>query len=305
MKKLLVKFIVFLGLIILVILVGMLLPTTPKSTNLYWAATKKKDALLRDTPSPRIILMGGSNVSYGIDSQIIKDSLRLNPINTAIVGAMGMKYMIENTFNYLKQGDIVVFIPEYPYFFNDYELSTEDLFRTIFEQNPSKFKILSPKQFYRLMRFFPKIGLSRFDFFEYLHTYDYTIYSADAFNQYGDNCRHWDLPRKDFQMDTVTSTAIHKDIFDKILNFAERASAKGAKVLVSYPCMQDISFELSERSIRCVQESYNESGLTIVGSPERYIIPDSLIFNTSYHPNREGVILRTNRFVEDLSKILN
>ena len=59
----------------------------------YLQAYNKKCQLLEDTPSPRIIFVGGSNLAFGLDSQRIKDSLNINVINYGLHAGIGLKYM--------------------------------------------------------------------------------------------------------------------------------------------------------------------------------------------------------------------
>ncbi len=61
----------------------------------------------------KIILVGGSNVCYGINSKIIEDSLKMPVVDMAINANMGMQFYYEQIKHALKQGDIVIAIPEY------------------------------------------------------------------------------------------------------------------------------------------------------------------------------------------------
>jgi hypothetical protein len=40
----------------------------------------------------------------------------------------------------------------------------------------------------------------------------------------------------------------------------------------------------------------------LLGSPERYIMADNLVFNTPCHPVKEGVDYRTRLLIEDIRK---
>ncbi|MCL2610007.1 MAG: hypothetical protein FWD94_08910, partial [Treponema sp.] len=65
---------------------------------------------------------------------------------------------------------------------------------------------------------------------------------------------------------------------------------------------QDISFDLSVDSIKKVEEEFIKQGFTILGTPERYRMDTSLMFDSAYHLNRQGVTLRTELLIEDLKK---
>ena len=70
---------------VLLMAIGVLIPASRTARESFLFSKIDKDSLLKNTPSPRIVLVGGSNTSFSIDSQILKDSLHLNPVNTRII----------------------------------------------------------------------------------------------------------------------------------------------------------------------------------------------------------------------------
>lgn len=90
MKKFLTSLIIFIFPLVLLIVVGLILPPTPRASTSHLFAKYHMDSLLRKVPSPRLILVGGSNISLSINSQIIKDSLRINPVNTGVSINVGL-----------------------------------------------------------------------------------------------------------------------------------------------------------------------------------------------------------------------
>ena len=83
-KKLILK---LLGLTIAIVLSGLLIGQfhTDQRDDSYLAAILEKDRLIRNTPSPKIILVGGSNLAFGIDSKAIEDSLGLHVVNMGLI----------------------------------------------------------------------------------------------------------------------------------------------------------------------------------------------------------------------------
>jgi hypothetical protein len=116
MNKLIKKITLVIIPIILFIFLGISLPTTPRASKSLLFANLKKDYLLKNVESPRMIFIGGSNLSFGLDSQKIKISLGINPINTGVHAGIGLKYMLDNTIQYIKNGYIIILIPEYHHF---------------------------------------------------------------------------------------------------------------------------------------------------------------------------------------------
>ena len=67
---------------------------TRASDDNYLAAVLEKDRLIRSTPSPKIILVGGSNLAFGIDSRMLRDSLNVNIVNMGLYAKLGLRYML-------------------------------------------------------------------------------------------------------------------------------------------------------------------------------------------------------------------
>ena len=177
--KLFLRKVTYFALIILILTsIGLFLPTTPRVSESLLFGAIQKDSLLKNVESPRIIFVGGSNLSFGINSQMIKDSLGLNPINTAIHAAIGLKYMMENTLQYVREGDIVVLAPEYDHFYRKYDVVSEELMRMVFDVNFSNFKLLNFKQKLALIPHIPKYSLSKFKPNEYMNVKVDEIYSV-------------------------------------------------------------------------------------------------------------------------------
>jgi len=84
------------------------------------AAVLQKDRLIRTTPSPKIILVGGSNLAFGIDSRLLQDSLHVNVVNMGLYAKLGLRYMLAQVKPYIRAGDIVIVVPEYDQFYGSF-----------------------------------------------------------------------------------------------------------------------------------------------------------------------------------------
>jgi hypothetical protein len=303
MWKFIIKVNVFIFItIILFVALLFSLPPTPRATESFLFASIKKDSLLLNESSPRIIFLGGSNLSLGLNSEMIKDSLKLNPINTGIGAAIGIRYMLENTLQYVKKGDIVVFAPEYWHFYSGWNLGSETLVHLIMDVNKSKIKLLSLKQIFNCTPFIGNYILSKLDISAYLNVEKNDLYGVNSFNQYGDSYRHWNMERIKFNTYTILFDLYNHKVIKGVKTYTQKYQEKGAVLLVSYPCYQDISFKNAEKAIKKIEQEYISAGFTILGTPERYMMPDSLMFDTPYHPNKAGVDRRTRLLIEDIRK---
>lgn len=307
MKKFLTSLIIFIFPLVLLIVVGLILPPTPRASTSHLFAKYHMDSLLRKVPSPRLILVGGSNISLSINSQIIKDSLRINPVNTGVSINIGLCYMLDNTLKYVRSNDIVIVCPEYDQFFNRVSFGGEDLVRTVFDVSRKSFFNLRLSQVINIAPLIPYYALSKFKVREYTAERDPSeIYDRNAFNIYGDNCKHWNLAsQKVDALNPIIIKSFDQSAIDLLKEFEAAIKQKDARLFITFPALQEESFLHQRAGIKKVEAELNDSGFTLLGSPDRYIVPDSLLFDSPYHLIKEGVDQRTLLLVRDLEKSLS
>ena len=63
---------------------------------------------LQTTESPRLILVGGSNVAFDIDSQTLADSLKMNPINFGLNAGLSLRYIMRDVIRYTRPNDLIL-----------------------------------------------------------------------------------------------------------------------------------------------------------------------------------------------------
>lgn len=94
-----------------------LLFVIPKDNKSGLCEYNHKISLLNSTKAPRIIIIGGSNAAFGIDSKMLIDSIHMNVVNFGLHAGIGIRYVMNDYLNYLKNGDVVVMQVEYSNFF--------------------------------------------------------------------------------------------------------------------------------------------------------------------------------------------
>ena len=305
MKKFIVNMLLFLSIILLLIFVGLFLPATPRLSKSLFFAEIDKDSLLSNVPSPRIIFIGGSNLSFGLNSRMIKDSLKFNPVNTAIHARIGLEYMMDNTLTKIKSGDIAVVAPEYEQFYDKFAYGGEELLSMIIDVSPSNIMKLRYKQWHNIYNYIPKYSLSKFSPSEYFGFSESNIYSVSSFNEFGDVFTHWKLPKEEIQSTSSLGNIFNYSIISDLKNFEKKLIEKGAVLYVTFPGYQATSFERCELQITKIETALKSNGFNILGNPEKYEIPDEMMFNSIYHLSKRGVDYRTNLLISDLRKILN
>lgn len=292
--------------IITIVTIGLFLPPTSRAKNSFLFAQPIKDSLLRHTPGPRIIFIGGSNLSFGLDSKIVEDSLRLHPVNTAITIELGLKYMLRQALPYIRENDIVVVCPEYQQYFGHTADGEAEVLSIIFDVSPKTKNLLDARQYFTLLKYvvpYASTKLNPLTRMAPLDTSLVDIYDRKSFDQYGDANAHWKLPKQ-----AVTSYYVEgnfdNDTFKQLIIFRDAMKQKKATLFVTFPCYQDNSFDKSLTQIATVEQQLKTNDFRLLGTPKRYRFPDSLVFNTPYHLTYKGVALRTKLLIGDLKTAL-
>jgi hypothetical protein len=285
--------------IVVILLSGLILPPTPRASKSLVFASLQKDSLLQNTKKPRIIFIGGSNLSFGLNSQMVKDSLHINPINTGLQGSLGLIYMMNNAIQYVREGDIIILVPEYQQFYGETALGGEVLLRTIFDVNRTKRSLLNIEQQITLIRYIPKYSLSKFDLTAYFNFRYDSVYGVNSFNEFGDTYTHWDLERQKVTPFGRLQGKFNHSLMQKIIDFRSKVENRNAVLFFSYPGYQDKSYNNSIKENKRIECELKKNDFKILGFPERYMLPDSMMFNTPYHLSKAGVDYRTSLFIED------
>jgi len=75
-----------------------------------------KDAAAESTPSPRLIVIGGSNVLYGISAKVLTQQTELPAINGGTHGSLHYRYYFDWIEHHARRGDIVILSLEHAHF---------------------------------------------------------------------------------------------------------------------------------------------------------------------------------------------
>jgi hypothetical protein len=307
-KKFILQITLFFLFFLFTLFFGLLLPSTPKASTSLLFAKIAKDSLLENTKTPRIIFVGGSNLSFGINSQMIQDSLHINPINTSIHAVLGLIYMMESTIKYIRNDDIVIVSAEYEQFFGGFAYGGEELLRTVVEISPSEILDLQKDQWLNILKFLPKYSLSKFKLNEYFfdkkkHERDNKVYLVNSYNKYGDVSAHWKLEQVSFPTTEKLVGDYNPTVLNKLKEFKYKLQKKGANLYVTFPSFQSKSFENIKENINKVEYELKKNNFILLGNPLRYKTPDSLMFNSTYHLTKMGVDVRTQLLIKDFKNV--
>ncbi|HEY8166197.1 MAG TPA: hypothetical protein VIF83_11645 [Gemmatimonadaceae bacterium] len=287
--------------------------------NNYLAAVLEKDRLIRRTPSPKVILVGGSNLAFGVDSKQLQDSLGLHVINMGLYAKLGLRYMLAQVKPYVQKGDVVIVSPEYDQFYGNYADGDQTLNTALLYTPSDRLRdfIKSYSVIDVVLR--PRVENARRSFLmaaadafgvknRYFPPDTNPVYNRRSFNEYGDMVAH--LTREGKNPDSIyvgpigTKKELNLHTVDLLEDIARHSRARGAHAYFMYPSYIDRAYSLNSAAIDSLARVITRRvRMTIVGSPRDFVYPSSWFFDTRYHLTAAGRQHRTREMIRLLSDI--
>lgn len=267
-----------------------------------------KVEMLKKAGSPKIVILGGSNASFGFNSQLINDEFKLPVVNMGVYAEIGFRFVLKDVEQYLGPGDIVVSVPEYANFSSDFYYGSRGLIAVVFDVYRDGMKHLSTRQWMHLFPFafnYSAVKVKRLP--DYLFRKitgkpgksKKGIYSRDSFNSFGDAYIHWEMgPRSIPPAAKVVpdTEKVNQLVLAEYKEFEERVQKAGVKTLLLPPCYQARSYNNQKWIIDKIAEEINSPFYV----PSRYIFEDEDCFDSPFHLVKSGVDKRTRLVIEDL-----
>ena len=280
----------------------------------YYRGSMLKLDLLKNTPSPRIIITGGSNVAFGIDSELIEENFHLPTINHGLVVGLGVTPLKELR-DYIKPGDIIIISLEYynfsdnasffgyPEYISDWIEFSPDRIKYLdhpLSEAPNMINIILQRKLNRQLNFY-LYGQSLQEM--------RGLYTGDQFNSYGDFIGHLNIGPE--SQSAIGSSAYPITILDDayifLADFNQYALAHGARVFYeSQPNRQTNCETTGEKRLVSFYKTLQKNTTIPVLTPlDQLCLPDEYFFDTPYHLNAAGREIRTQRLIENLEIALS
>ncbi len=271
-------------------------PSSKKNDN-YWASVIEKHALLQKTKAPRILIAGGSNMAFGINSGLIENDFEMPVINMALHEDLGLNFIAQELNNNIQKGDIALIGLEY---------QTTNSGKLDAKSQVYKF---SKENDWSLNSFFFSIKSHFYSLYKSLlyylgnnsQNYNYKLLSRKNFNSKGDFEGHFNQ-NKLFILDSLS--AFESDFNSKIkkLNqLNEDILAKDAKIYFVFPSLAESAFEQNFSVIEEIHQTIQkELKMPVLGTPQDFVLDDEYFYDNIYHTNKKGRQIRTSRLISIL-----
>jgi hypothetical protein len=278
----------------------------------YFSGSLLQVELLKNTPGPRILLVGGSNVALGLDAELMQQTLGIPVINDGLHAGLGVVPLRELQ-DYIRAGDVIIVSLEYSMFSNPDTMRGDSAFladwiefaprRTAYLFDPWK----NAPGIYAIM--LQRKVNRQLDIFLHGGSLEETraIFEGESFDANGDFIGHLQegveptskIPDTGYPLVRLTD-----DIFVFLTDFQQFARTRGATVYFEAPasrysnCLATGKARMENFLITFEQKS----SIPVLTSLDEVCMPDKYFFDTPYHLNAQGRELRTKRLIENLLK---
>jgi len=310
MKQFIGKVVLFCLFLLIFILFGISRITVGWQGDYMFALIDKFNNLKTEN-RPKIILIGGSNLAFGMDSETISEYYDMPVINLGLHAGIGLRFLLEGIKPYIKKNDLVIIIPEYGHFYDLYLGLGSTLIQILFNVYPEGFRYVTFQQFLMIFSELPRYSIDnmRSAYIEG-HTFrkhEHRIYARNSFNRYGDVTAHWaELSYTNYQYRDLKVRSINKKMLKELEQYVLYYQSQGVEVVILPPAIINIMAESMKGEIQQVTETLaqNPNRAYQYFHPEQYSLPDSLGYDTRYHFLKPGIDIRVRYLIEDLDKFL-
>lgn len=273
-----------------------------------------KRVMLDAAPAPRVILVGGSNLMFGVDSAVLEEALGVPVVNMGVFGGLGLLAPLDVILPHVQPGDTVVLVPEYEMLFTGLAPFDKDYYRWFLAADPeAAWRFYYSRQkpqvlfadFLMLMR--DKLAALFVIPFKGNHSLAVNGYIRyeQVVNRFGDGSeeiRPAPADRLAGLNNVYREDAFKPEIVDQLNELTARFKARGVRVLLTFGVFPDGEYALNRTIIDATAGQLRDDGtFQVVGSPRDFLYPYSDFSDSVNHLRPAARTLRTHRLAELLA----
>lgn len=277
-----------------------------------------KDRVALEAEGQKILVLGGSNVLFGVSAQQMEEELGIPTINYAVHAGL-RDYIFEKTKRIAKPGDIVLMPLEYEY----YTYSSRIAFETRLPEDQYILAYDRPyfdtlpvlDRFNMLCQNGVDLGKNAYYTVFYEQTKDIPkgTYKVSDLNRWGDQTVYlypdrkfaaaWELVFPENFEATFPNYQGARDI----LEFSDWCKENNVTLIATFPSIgrkEKYDTEEYKRKFALITQFYEGNGIPVLGEPSDFFYGEDLLYDTGYHLDEEGKTRRTSQLVEKLRGFL-
>ena len=281
------------------------------SKTYYAALVDKVHNLQSHKNDKKIILIGGSNVAFGFNSKLIEEEFpEYKVVNFGLYAMLGTKIMMGLAIDYINKDDMVFIIPEINSQSTSLYFDAESTLKATEDDSALLWKLPEDNRNSILGKTFNYVidrGRQK-DIIE-----PSGVYQRKNFNEYGDILYEEkddnDIPYRstnrlilhyDPTLMVDYSYTIGQSFFDYVNEYNKKVTKIGAKLYYSFSPVNELSVVDKDNVSNYYWSIRNALTCNVVGNPNEYIIDPHYFYDSNFHLNDAGAVLRTYTFIKDI-----
>lgn len=273
----------------------------------YNAAMIDKLERAQEIGTPKIILIGDSNVSFGIDSSLIEKETGYEVVNLGLYRSLGNRFAEDCCKQSVGEGDIVIILHS-SYADNGMMIDPSVGWLTL-EYHEQIWKIVYPGDYFKLLCAYPQYLKNSI----YLKlTGGYVIdsnssYQREAFNEYGDvvfkpDAGKYTIEQLEHEQKVIpNSLKISNECVARINSLNEYLKERGAALLIAgYPIYDGEGVPSREEYELFQAELQARMNCPVISDFTDYYYEPKFFYNSILHLTKEGAERRTVQLIEDI-----
>jgi len=289
------KFFIRVFILLILQLVGMgIIILLPLPENTGTSRVIVKHTILANTKSPKIVLAGGSNIAFGMDSAAIHDRFHIPVVNMGIRASFGLGRILDHISPFLYTGDVLLIIPEYSHFTSSWN-GGSGVYELIFEAK--QYRLLWSPYYGLPSNIFSYFGMRLQYIFSRSRNSLVTV--RDYYNEYGDYVSY-PVPAKPVSPNENLGV-LNQTYLNNFFRFVDYFTKRGIIVMLSYPSYEEQSFRNSAELIRELDVLFRaKENLLVISTPESFCFPTDYFYGSVHHLKMEKRAIRTGQLIKDL-----
>lgn len=272
----------------------------PQYDGKYTSALIDKVKRLESIQEPKIVLLGDSNLSFGMDSAMLEESMGMPVVNMGLHGGIGNAFHEEMAKINTQKGDIYILC--HTDFGDNDTIEDPTLAWLALENHYYLWKILRPKDILPMIKAFPNYLKKCLNLYV-SNTGNQDIgdeYSRSGFNEYGDVSILREKSTVDFNS-LIEPPSINDITINRINKLNKWLNQQGATLLIAgYPIGNGDMTVDSAEYINFQTDLAARLDCTVISDYTDYMFDYSYFYDTYFHLTSEGAVLRTQQLIADL-----
>ncbi|MCR5686983.1 MAG: hypothetical protein K6G58_03075 [Lachnospiraceae bacterium] len=277
----------------------------------YQASALDKAARLRATESPKIILVGNSNLPFGIDSALLEKETGLPVVNLGLHAGLGNAFHEEFAKMNIKEGDLVIVC--HTYYDDEDDIPSPSLAWITIDNHPEMLGILRLRDMPGMLAAYPNYLRKSFSLWltKDGNKDEGGSYSRSAFNEYGDvifKPAEKQMDPEEYFSDTsahpVKAPKTGRMCMSRLNRYNEYVSSRGASLLIAgYPIAYGRYSDFDEADIAGFQAELEDSlDCTVISDFTDYMYPYEYFYDTYLHLKKDATEVRTMQLADDINR---